>query len=47
MTTPTTPEQARDLAILIDAGEASAESANAMRSLAKQADALAADHGIK
>ena len=43
MTTPTTPERAMELASLIDAGEASAESANAMRSLAKQVDALTAE----
>ena len=43
MTTPTTPERAIELASLIDAGEASAESANAMRSLAKQVEALTAD----
>jgi predicted transglutaminase-like cysteine proteinase len=40
MTATTTPEQAMELAELIDAGEASAESANAMRSLAQQVEAL-------
>lgn len=43
MTTPTTPAHAIDLAELIDAGEASAESANAMRSLAQQVEALTAE----
>lgn len=51
MTAPTTPEQARELATLIEAGEASAESANAMRSLAQQVEALTirdqlADHRV-
>jgi hypothetical protein len=44
MTTPTTPAHAMELAELIDAGEASAESANAMRSLAQQVEALTAEN---
>lgn len=43
MTTPITPERAMELASLIDAGEASAESANAMRSLAKKVETLTAE----
>lgn len=43
MTTQTTPAHAIELAELIDAGEASAEAANAMRSLANHVEALTAE----